>query len=388
MMTEIRYDIYFPLLLSILFIPSTFSYRTLHGCLTKPDMIAFGKDIEGPSGGSIQVDSLESCALACSQESACRTFFFKESSSICQLRQGTELQKRTGYTGGWCPRGVTLHPDVGTLAASVPLQCSTGSGKICQFPVRVGEQVHWNCIDRSGTPVCNTREASAVQSFNDLSTFEECGTCDQCGSNTIYEGFLLAEKENSNAIFKDVISKEECRILCHLAEGCSFFNFVPKFQECSLKFGVGKPKIDEEKKAVERIVPGTQVSTQAGSQNKETEAYFGPKFCPDDCDEPKIIAERNFGATLTCSVNCRLDGKDVIIPAASVGKVCGDDGSRFNQEPPSTSKDINKIINNPPPSSANPLQQESTTAKSSSGQRPNAFIVSHLIFVSTIIAVL
>ena len=77
-MREIRFDIYFSLLLSILFIPSTFSYRTLHGwvqhyqltpaiihgilveddthrCLTKPNMIAFGKDIDGPNGGSIEV---------------------------------------------------------------------------------------------------------------------------------------------------------------------------------------------------------------------------------------------------------------------------------------------------------------------------------------------
>ena len=38
----------------------------------------------------------------------------------------------------------------------------------------------------------------------------------QCGSNTIYEGFLLAEKEKSTAIFKEVISKEECRWLITL----------------------------------------------------------------------------------------------------------------------------------------------------------------------------
>jgi len=381
-MREIRFDIYFSLLLSILFIPSTFSYRTLHGCLTKPNMIAFGKDIGGPNGGSIEVDSLESCALACSKESACHTFFFKASTSICQLRQGTELLPRIGYTGGWCPRGVAFHPDVGTLTASVPLQCSSGSGKICQFPVKVGGQVHWNCIDRSGTPVCNTREASAVQSFSDLSTFEECGTCDQCGSNTIYEGFLLAEKEKSTAIFKDVTSKEECRILCHLAEGCSFFNFVPHFQECSLKYGVGKPKENGKKKVVERIVPGAH----SGSQNKETGAYFGPTFCPDDCDEPKMIAERNFGATLTCSVSCRLNDKDVIIPAASVGKVCGeDDGSRFDEAPPSTTEVEPKIVNNQPSSSANPIQQ-AKSPNSSSGQRQNAFTVSALVFVSTIIA--
>ena len=31
--------------------------ENIHRCLTKPDMIAFGKDIEGPSGGSIQVIS-------------------------------------------------------------------------------------------------------------------------------------------------------------------------------------------------------------------------------------------------------------------------------------------------------------------------------------------
>jgi len=179
--SEIRSGVYFPLflLLSIILTHGTFSYRILHGCLTKPDMIAFGKDIDGPNTGSIEVDSLESCARACSQESACRTFFFKASPLICQLRTGTELQKRIGYTGGWCPRGVVFHPDVGNIKASVPLQCSAGSGKICQFPVKVRGQVHWNCLDRSGTPVCNTREDSAVQSFNDLSTFEECGTCDQ-----------------------------------------------------------------------------------------------------------------------------------------------------------------------------------------------------------------
>merc|ERR1712181_138 len=282
---------------------------------------------------------------------------------------GTELQKRIGYTGGWCPRGLMFHPDVGNVKASLPVLCSAGSGRICQFPVKVKGQIHWNCLDRSGTPVCNTREDSAMQSFNDLSNFEECGTCDQCGSNTIYEGFLLADKENTSAIFKDVISKEECRMLCHLAEGCSFFNFVPKFQECSLKYGDGKQK----EKIVERIVSGKQI--------KESEVYFGPKFCPDDCDEPQLIAERNVGATLSCTVSCRLGDRDVIVPAASIGKVCGDDdGPRMDQPTQSTAEGSEvdpKIVNSPPSSTLNPLLQDSLK---SFGRRQAAFIASDLGF--------
>jgi len=290
---------------------------------------------------------------------------------------GTELQKRIGYTGGWCPRGLMFHPDVGNVKASLPVLCSAGSGRICQFPVKVKGQIHWNCLDRSGTPVCNTREDSAMQSFNDLSNFEECGTCDQCGSNTIYEGFLLADKENTSAIFKDVISKEECRMLCHLAEGCSFFNFVPKFQECSLKYGVGKQK----EKIVERIVSGKQI--------KESEVYFGPKFCPDDCDEPQLIAERNVGATLSCTVSCRLGDRDVIVPAASIGKVCGDDdGPRMDQPTQSTAEGSEvdpKIVNSPPSSTTDPLLQESLK---SSGQQQAAFIASNVVFGFTTIVVI
>jgi len=166
-------------------------------------------------------------------------------------------------------------------------------------------------------------------------------------------------------------------MLCHLAEGCSFFNFVPKFQECSLKYGVGKQK----EKIVERIV--------SGSQNKDSETYFGPKFCPDDCNEPQLIAERNVGATLSCTVSCRLGDRNVIVPAASIGKVCGDnDGPRMDQPPPSTSEGSKvdpKIVNSPPSSTSNTLLQDSLK---SSGQRQTAFIASGLVFCfTTIVAI-
>ena len=39
----------------------------------------------------------------------------------------------------------------------VPLTHSIRTGKVCQFPVKVGGKVHWDCVDRGGTSVCNTR---------------------------------------------------------------------------------------------------------------------------------------------------------------------------------------------------------------------------------------
>ena len=116
----------------------------------------------------------------------------KASTSECHLRAGTELQKRIGYTGGWCPTGeVKGHQQIclvirfcqvrhftQMLASSDPLclsnvqlgkrialrlrnpiKCSDliRSGKFCQFPVKVGGEVHWDCIDHNGVPLCNTR---------------------------------------------------------------------------------------------------------------------------------------------------------------------------------------------------------------------------------------
>merc|ERR1712130_765915 len=92
--------------------------------------------------------------------------------------------------------------------------------------------------------------------------------------------------------------------------------------------------------------------------------------------EPKMVAERNFGASLTCSATCRLGNGDVVVPAASIGKVCND-GPRFDQAPPSTAKVETKIVNNPPPSTANPANLKGST---------NSLIVSDLVFVCTIIA--
>jgi len=367
---------------SLLLVPSTNSYQIFYGCLTKPNMIAFGGTIDGPNS-SIQVESLEACALACTKEPDCTTFFYKESASLpCQLRKTTELQAKSGFTGGWCPKGALFNPDVGSLLGpvkdSVPLRCSSRTGKVCQFPVKVGGKVHWDCVDRDGIPVCNTREESFLQTFPDLSSFDQCGACSKCGSNNaVYEGFLLTEKDESDAIFKDVDSKEECRILCHLAEGCSFFNFVGKFKQCSLKYGVGKKKIEEEEKA-ERF---------SGS-SADVETYFGPKFCPEDCKEPQEVADRSFAATVTCQVSCRLGNSEVLVPAASIGKVCEGDNPRFDPALPTSTKSptgdggkvvypsgttkLERIVNKPP-STTSATSSLEDNPKSSSAKIFNQF---------------
>ena len=146
---------------------------------------------------------------------------------------------------------------------SSPLQCSR-QGDICQFPVKVAGVLHWNCLDRRGVRVCNTRDPQGVdniQSFDNLDSFLLCEKCRfECiNSGTGYNSFKLKNKNNKN-IYKDVTSKKDCQQICQVAKGCNFFNFDLSAKTCHLKYGVGKKN--------EWLSKDTQ------------SIWFGPAYCP------------------------------------------------------------------------------------------------------------
>ena len=47
-----------------------------------------------------------------------------------------------------------------------------------------------------------------------------------------------------NQHYLGVLTKEDCRRLCNLAEGCNFFVFNKEEDKCTLKYGVGQKKLD------------------------------------------------------------------------------------------------------------------------------------------------
>ena len=133
--------------------------------------------------------------------------------------------------------GVEVEP------AYSPLKCSKReSEKVCQFPFILNGEVKWDCVKdpKKGAQVCNVKESTEVQKFQDLTQFHECGECSPSVKNGVnhFKGFPLFNHIGSNR-YSRVESKEECQTLCDLAKGCNFFNFDFALRRCHLKYGVG-----------------------------------------------------------------------------------------------------------------------------------------------------
>ena len=65
---------------------------------------------------------------------------------------------------------------------------------------------------------------------------QKCDDCDRPGET--YHGFPL-KNHIGNQHYLGVATKEDCRTLCKLADGCNFFVHQRDEQKCSLKYGVG-----------------------------------------------------------------------------------------------------------------------------------------------------
>jgi hypothetical protein len=140
----------------------------------------------------------------------------------CSLQYAGEKQQE------W--RGVSITP------APAPYKCSKTSGEVCRFPFRLHGNLYWDCVERDGTPVCNTKDSwhtgpsgipeyQYLQSFDSTATFQPCTDCASCPQEgTRYYG---------------VTSSEECQALCQLVTGCNFFNYHKGSKVCGLLYGVG-----------------------------------------------------------------------------------------------------------------------------------------------------
>ena len=162
---------------------------------------------------------------------------------------------------------------IGRVASAVsPLKCSS-SGAFCQFPFILDGEVKWDCVSRSGRPVCNTRQSSQIQQFTNTRNFEFCEKCPLCGESSQdgkrnYDGFTL-DTNNHDHVYKEVEDKEECRLLCQLAKGCNFFQFRVAANSCVLKYGVGRASSKEQ-----------TIDVSDRSLGGREEFYFGPAYCP------------------------------------------------------------------------------------------------------------
>jgi hypothetical protein len=55
------------------------------------------------------VDTPEDCALACSDNQGCDTFYFSNSNKKCYQKKGAKLTPTdSGSTSGWCPNGANV----------------------------------------------------------------------------------------------------------------------------------------------------------------------------------------------------------------------------------------------------------------------------------------
>jgi hypothetical protein len=124
-----------------------------------------------------------------------------------------------------------------------PYKCSKTSGKVCRFPFRLNEKMHWDCVERDGTPVCNTKDSGYLQSFNNTLTFQPCTGCADCPQEGSYYGGFYLYNTAGNDDYFGVTSTEECQALCRLVTGCNFFTFFASdsaYNRCHLYYGVGE----------------------------------------------------------------------------------------------------------------------------------------------------
>ena len=119
---------------------------------------------------------------------------------------------------------------------------------MCQFPYKLRGLVMWDCkaaiVKGVWRKACNVEESSTIQSFENLSTFHECGECQEStilADGNIYSGFALANNNNEN-MYGNIDTKEECQILCDITPGCNFFNYNGPQLACYLKYGIGESK--------------------------------------------------------------------------------------------------------------------------------------------------
>ena len=119
-------------------------------------------------------------------------------------------------------------------------KCSNTSGEVCRFPFRLNGNIHWDCVERDGTPVCNTKDSNSLQSFDSTATFEPCTDCANCPQEgTYYYGFHLSNTAGSS-VYYGVTSSEECQALCGLVTGCNFFTYDNGAKWCYLQYGGGR----------------------------------------------------------------------------------------------------------------------------------------------------
>jgi hypothetical protein len=150
--------------------------------------------------------------------------------------------------------------------APAPYKCSATSGDVCRFPFRLDGQIHWDCVERARTPVCNVKEDSrSLQSFNSTETFQPCAACAACGQpGTDYRGFYLYSTAGNND-YAGLTSSEECQELCQLAPGCNYFTYGKVQKRCWLNYGLGQ-------------------------KVAQADYFFGPKYChnTDSAGQPSI----------------------------------------------------------------------------------------------------
>ena len=93
--------------------------------------------------------------------------------------------------------------------------------------------------------MCNVKPFGAIQTFQDTTDFHECGECSPKVHSGSFHfiGFPLLNHGDIN-LYKEVETKDDCQVLCNLANGCNFFNYnsdpISEYKGCYLKFGVGK----------------------------------------------------------------------------------------------------------------------------------------------------
>jgi hypothetical protein len=130
-------------------------------------------------------------------------------------------------------RGESITP------APAAYKCSNSTNKVCRFPFKLHGNLHWDCVERDGTPVCNTKDSRDLQSFESTATFQPCAECASClQEGTGYSGFYLFNTAGRN-FYRGVISSEECQSLCQLVTGCNFFHYHKGLKGCYLHYGVG-----------------------------------------------------------------------------------------------------------------------------------------------------
>jgi hypothetical protein len=150
---------------------------------------------------------------------------------------GKKQQESEDWSGGLAP-----------APATAPYKCSNSTNDVCRFPFKLHGDLHWDCVERDGTPVCNSgdphwRSPEVLQSFNSTATFQPCAKCASClQEGTVYDGFRLSNAAGTSDYY-GVTSSEECQALCQLVTGCNFFYYLKRRKMCSLQYGVGRKVI-------------------------------------------------------------------------------------------------------------------------------------------------